>query len=210
MSNDKDMERAESQAKAQLESIREMVAALNLDWDRLAELREERENLQTALQDACEAYDDADMEQSAARRDNEDFDPGALDEACEALEQAEEDLYQFGRDEGEELAEMEALADEFDDRDDAERRIQEDPLSIEVRSCWYTPGDEDRDPCEFKILLCTGGPAVQIRGELGMHNEPTRAWLEYQDWFTPWQILYTDSDDTAVLAMYAAQFYYGG
>lgn len=208
MSEDKDMERAESQARAQLQSIREMLAAKNVDYDRLQELRDLREELQEILQDACEAVDDAEMEQSAGRRDLEDFDPEAVDLACDHLREAEEDLYQFGRNEGEELAELEADAGDCESEDQALERIQEDPLSVEVRSCWGSPG-EKMEACEFQILLCTGGPAVRIVGELDQWNEPNRARLEYQDWFTPWQIMYTDSDDTAVLVMYAEQFYYG-
>lgn len=207
MSNDKDMERAESQAKAQLESIREMVAALNLDWDRLAELREEREELQEAVQNACEEVDDAEMEQSAARRDNEDFDPDALDEACEAMQEAEDDLYSFGIRYGEELADLEADAGDCEDEEQARERIQEDPLSIRVRSCWCSPG-EKMEACEFEILLCTGGPAVRIVGELGTYNEPTRAWLEYQDWFTPW-VEYYEEGISDVLIEYSSQFYFG-
>lgn len=206
--SDKDMERAEQQAKAQLESIRGMVAALNLDWDRLEELREERETLQAAVQDACEAVDDAEMEYSAARRDNERFDPEELDRTCEALEEAEEELYQFGREYGEELAEMEALVEEYgESRDEVVERIQEDPLSIRVRSCWDSPGQK-MEPCEFEILLCTGGPAVRIVGELNQWNEPSRAWLEYQDWFTPW-IKYYEEGANDVLVEYASQLYFG-
>jgi hypothetical protein len=44
-------------------------------------------------------------------------------------------------------------------------------------------------PSEFMILLCTGGPAVRIRGELDRYSEPEKPRIEYQDWFTPWQTL---------------------
>jgi hypothetical protein len=72
------------------------------------------------------------------------------------------------------------------DREDAAREaIQEDALSIEVRSDWVALG-ESFTPSEFAILIATGGPAVRIRGTLGNHGEPDRAWLEVQDWFKPW------------------------
>jgi hypothetical protein len=67
----------------------------------------------------------------------------------------------------------------------AQEDIDQSPLSVEVRSGWTAPGDEC-DPYEFRIILCTGGPAVQIHGEIGIDGEPCKAWLEYQDWGTPW------------------------
>jgi hypothetical protein len=39
---------------------------------------------------------------------------------------------------------------------------------------------------EYRILLCTGGPAVQITGNLSSYNEPAAATLQHQDWFLPW------------------------
>lgn len=100
--------------------------------------------------------------------------------------------------------------EEFDDyhnEDEAEQAIQDDPLSVQVRSDWYSVGDEDGgDPCEFEILLCTGGPACRIRGELN-NGSPYRAWLEYQDWGTPWT-QYFDATQNTLLA-YANQFYFG-
>lgn len=93
------------------------------------------------------------------------------------------------------------------DRDDAERRIHEDALSVEVRSGWHTPGDGNTAPTEFKILITTGGPAVRIIGELNEHAEPICAWLEVQDWGTPWTE-YTNADDATLLA-YANCFYFG-
>lgn len=67
----------------------------------------------------------------------------------------------------------------------AVERIQEDALSLEVRSDWVGLGDE-MEPSEFCILLATGGPAYRIRGTLGRYAEPDRAWLEVQDWGKPW------------------------
>jgi len=93
-----------------------------------------------------------------------------------------------------------------DNRDDAEQRIQEAPLSVEVRSKWHTPGSKVAGG-QYKILLCTGGPAVQIIGELDEYNQPMDAKLQYQDWFTPWND-YISSDPADVLLTFAGQFYY--
>ena len=65
-------------------------------------------------------------------------------------------------------------------------------------------------PALKRILLCTGGPAVRIRGDLGAYSEPNTAELEYQDWFTPWERLPTDSADEEILLTYARSFYFGG
>ena len=119
-----------------MESIAEMVAAVECDYDRLEELR--------------------------------DAESGTLDA---------DDLT--------ELAELMAAAGECESQDSARERIQEDALSVEVRSGWYTPGG-DSTPEEYCILLSTGGPATRIIGELDQHMQPSSARLQAQDWFTPW------------------------
>jgi hypothetical protein len=104
-------------------------------------------------------------------------------------------------------------AEEKDDdkaREEAETTIQEDALSVEVRSDWHEPGRETDKPTEYMILLCTGGPAVQIVGRLSKHGEPESAMLQYQDWGTPWTEYRMDSDEEAAVVRYAQCFYFGG
>ena len=94
------------------------------------------------------------------------------------------------------------------EREDARRTIDEDPLSVEVREGWHAPGEKG-EVSEFCILLCTGGPACRIVGTLGRYDEPDGAYVEYQDWGTPWtEYDLTSAERDAVLA-YARQFYYG-
>lgn len=107
----------------------------------------------------------------------------------------------------EELRELIEAAGDCESSEDAEERIQDDALSVEVRSDWRSVGDADDGPTEFRILLCTGGPAVRIRGELNEYREPVRAWLEYQDWGTPWTQYFGADADT--LLAYARRFYFG-
>ncbi len=104
----------------------------------------------------------------------------------------------------------------YDDDEREERRaealeaITEDALSVLVRSDWHTPGDKDfSGPYQYELLLCTGGPAVRIKGTLD-EGIPFTAQLEYQDWGTPWTRL-TDltSEDVDALKAYATCFYYG-
>ncbi len=169
---------AEQQAAAQYEGIVRMLAAVDCDYDRLQELRDEREELAEVVKDA------------------ED------DEEREAAELA---LHRWEVDNADELAELEDAAGDCTDEDDARQRISEDPLSVEVRSDWASPGEE-LTAGEFCILLCTGGPAVRIVGELN-RGEPCRAWLEYQDWGTPWTQWFGAKSDT--LCQYAAHFFFG-
>lgn len=156
------------------ESIADMVNALECDYERLAELRQERADLDTA------------------RRTTED-------------EGAAIALAEWDEENGEELEELTRMAGECESREDAEQRIQEDPLSLEVRSGWTVIG-EPLAAEEFNILLATGGPAVRIVGELS-GDEPSRAWLEVQDWFTPWTQYFGASQE--VLLTYARCFYFG-
>jgi hypothetical protein len=89
--------------------------------------------------------------------------------------------------------------------EEAERVIQEDPLSIQVRSGWQDIG-EPLEPSEYEILLCWGGPAVRIVGELNEYHEPETANIEFQDWGISWEGCYFDDD---ILLQYARQFYFG-
>lgn len=86
---------------------------------------------------------------------------------------------------------LETAAGVCEDQEDAERRIQGDPLSIEYRATW-TPGDTP-EPEDAIILLTAGGPAVRIVAGLG-RGGVTRAYLQVQDWFTPWTDVPCDPD----------------
>lgn len=178
-----DDDHGRSQAKAQLESIIEMVEALSLDEDeikdRIEELRSEREGL---------------LEQTLEHGDLPETHAGLA--AWDASDEAQE------------LKDLETKLEDCD-RDDAQQTIHDDPLSVQVRSDWYTPGSEPEAPAEFEILLCTGGPAVRIRGELSEHCEPTRCWMEYQDWGTPWTQYFVRGDDMDAMLTYCQQFYFG-
>lgn len=188
-----------NQANAQMDSIRAMVAALECDYDRLEELQDERVVLAGDLEDAAECV--------RYHHDDE------LDENGPDIEHAEyrrcrDELASWDEENVEELAELAELAGDCESREDAIQRIYEDALSVEVRGDWHAPGDAS-EPSEFQILLCTGGPAVRIRGELGQYGEPCRAWLEYQDWFTPWTERVNQEGDQDALLTYARCFYFG-
>jgi len=158
-------------------SIAEMVAALECDYDRLEELRDERDGFE--------------------------FDPDA-NAAPDGPGYANDREAWAGEnpDDADELKELEEAAGECKDADEARERIEEDALSVEVRSGWTSLG-EPLAAEEFAILLTTGGPAVRIMGELD-NGEPCRAWLEVQDWGRPWtQYIPADGD---TLLTYARVF----
>lgn len=93
-------------------------------------------------------------------------------------------------------------------REKALETIQEDPLEVSVRAGWHTPGQKAEDD-EYLILLCTGGPAVRIVGDLGNYNQPESAKLQYQDWFTQWENYPLTSEDEETVLKYAQTFYFG-
>jgi hypothetical protein len=112
-------------------------------------------------------------------------------------------------DEKEELAELKGMAGEFENQDDVRERIEEGPLSVQVRSGWYSPGSEQVKPEEFEILLSTGGPALRIIGDLDDYGQPERPRLQYQDWSTPWTEYATSADEDEALAKWCSCFYFG-
>ena len=102
-----------------------------------------------------------------------------------------------------------AKAEDWDAYDEAREAIENDPLSVEVRSDWHTPGADEDGPTEYRILLSWGGPAAQITGELDK-GQPTSAKLQYQDWFTAWtDYRETSEEEDAALLDYAQVFYFG-
>ena len=125
------------------------------------------------------------------------------------LEELRDSFDELDEDELEELKELEEIAGSCESEEEARERIQEDALEVQVRTDWYSPGDADWSTKQFYILLCTGGPAVRIIGELNEYGEPDRAWLEYQDWGTPWTERANESGDMKALLAYAACFYFG-
>ena len=106
------------------------------------------------------------------------------------------------------VANLEAAPDDSS-RENARDAIIEDPLSVEVRDGWRSLGEMSTGPCEYRILLCTGGPAAQIVGSLNDYVEPETATLMHQDWFEPWQEVELEESDTEALLTYARQFYFG-
>lgn len=164
---------ARDQALAQVASICAMVDALDVDYDRLGELRDSAEENHKIVVSYAEKMSD-----------------------WQANATATEELA--------ELADLEEKAGECESEEDARERIQEDALSVEVRSDWCNPG-EAVEAAEFRIVLCTGGPHVELIGDLG-RGTPTSVRVLYRDWGDSGELF--DFDHDKVLR-YCVQFYFG-
>ena len=179
--------------KPAYESIAEMVAALECDYDRLEELRSDREDYTPPC--TCKAKDHGPdtCDQCGCQQC---WDTWVLADTAKVWEEVHAD-------DAAELAELEAAAGECESQDDAQTRIQEDAISVRVFG-ELIDGRWEADKAE--LLLTTGGPAVRIMCELDQHGEPSRAWLEVQDWFKPWTQYFGAEQDT--LLSYCRQFVY--
>ena len=79
---------------------------------------------------------------------------------------------------------LELLSDYDVDESDCNRDVIDDviwqfcrdtPLSCEVRSSWYSAGDEAPQPSEFRIWLTFGGPSCWIRGTFERYGVDARS-----------------------------------
>jgi len=222
-----DQDNSHRQAMAQYESICDMVDALefaeNHEGKDIRKPAHDMRELQYLLNDAAEDESsdtiyghwsgnvDADGKREFIETDGTVhwfFDNEVVsdeqDTSDEFYQLEDEDRETFLR-----LLESDYDADDLTNPESCRERIEQDPLSVEVRGDWHTPGDEDGDgPAEYRILLCTGGPAVQILGELDDHCEPKTARLMHQDWFKPWTEVIGGVDHEKLLR-YARCFYFG-
>ena len=95
----------------------------------------------------------------------------------------------------------------YKSREEVEQAIQEEPLSVEVRSGWAS-SFHSFEVDEFRIVLCTGGPHVEIRGDIGLHGEPQDVKVFYADWDERGEYVLSDEEREAVTE-FCQQFYFG-
>ena len=96
-------------------------------------------------------------------------------------------------------------------QDSARDAITESVRSVEVRRPWQCAGGEIEPPAEYRILLTTGGPALQLVGDLNEYGEPETAELRMWDWGVPWQAWGPEAPTAAgeTLLTFARCFYFG-
>ena len=117
-------------------------------------------------------------------------------------------------DEGADSAKVDGY--DYNDVDEIRQRAEECALSVEVRGPWHVPGDQEAQKAdEFRILLTTGGPALQITGDLTEHGEADAgsSRVMVQDWGTPWteyRPRVADEDDYEdAFSWFLSCFYFG-
>lgn len=118
------------------------------------------------------------------------------------------ELLAWEEDNLEEWEELSGIAGDYEDQDSVREAMLDNALSVETRTGWST-NPYDNEPAEFRILLCCGGPSVEIQGELNEHGEPSYVWIQYQDWGTPMTRLDISPDDWEALLTYCGLFYFG-
>tara|TARA_Y100000114_G_scaffold121485_1_gene116688 strand:- start:200 stop:634 length:435 start_codon:yes stop_codon:yes gene_type:complete len=134
----------------------------------------------------------------------------ALTNCMNQLESIKEDYRNYKEAEGN---------DDYEAQDEIRQQAQNQALSVEFRSGWYSSLEADLKPEEFKILLSWGGPACRIIGKLDQYTEPTDIEIQYQDWGTPWENLQLNphyaglnvniTDDIEALRWFCSCFYFG-
>lgn len=124
------------------------------------------------------------------------------------LEELREDADELDEEDTLELKELNEIAGDYEDQDDVIEVMRDNALSCEVRSGW-SGNSADLEAEEFRIVLCTGGPHVEIMGELNQFKEPDRAWIQYSDWGTGMTTLPLSVSDGEALLTYCQQFYFG-
>lgn len=97
-----------------------------------------------------------------------------------------------------------------DFEDVAREYIQESALSCEVRSGWHSVG-QPSEPEQFRIVFSTGGPHLEMVGDLDGYGEAGSVELVAKDWGEN-TVVYEDSEgntlDSDVLEWVANCFYW--
>ena len=121
-------------------------------------------------------------------------------EVSRAAEQAQAQL--------DEIQRLSDLLDKDPDNDDLQEELRGLALSQEVRSCWQTVGQE-LEAGMYRLVLCTGGPHVEVTGSLGLGGDPDIGTLWFSDWGTQLTQVNLTEPEQELLLWFAQSFYWG-
>jgi hypothetical protein len=116
--------------------------------------------------------------------------------------------YQEAQAQLDEIQRLSNLLDADPDNDDLQEELRGLALCQDVRTDWQSIG-QDLEPTQYRLLLCTGGPAVQVVGDLDEAGDPCTARLQRQDWLTPWEDVTLTEPEEEMLIWFAQSFYWG-
>lgn len=170
-----DNNHAEQQAIAQVATITDLMSCMAADFSAYKEARDELARAEARYQELLAEDNTGDIDYA----DN-------LDAASEDLGAAREALAEF----------PEGMT-EFDDEDDLNEAIDTNALSVEYRSGWSNDR-EDLEPEEVRVVLCTGGPHVEIIADFDSRSGASSPRILYRDWGTSGELL--DFDRSSVVA----------
>ena len=163
---------AHDQAVLQTQTITELMACKAVDFSDYEEARDELARAEARYQKLL-------AENSTCDWDYAD----KLDSAIEELEAAREAMDEFPK----EMA-------EFQSEDDLREAIDTNALSIEFRSGWSSDR-EDLEPEEVRVVLCTGGPHVEIVADFDSRTGVSSPRVLYRDWGTSGELFDFDHSD---------------
>ena len=96
------------------------------------------------------------------------------------------------------LAEVDG--EEFYSSTDLYNYITEIPVSVEVRTDWVYAGFYgNQHPVDYKIVMTTGGPHIEIYGRLNHTVEPENVNMSYKDGSDSFNVTLTKEEEKTLL-----------
>jgi hypothetical protein len=172
------------QADLQMERVRELLAAVDVDYDLMFAMQNERFDLAS---DRDVAYLER---QRALKAGNVEGAARATREEGEANDAIAKWDAQFA----DKLKAMKEAAGESTSAQYALTQIKDEALTVSSKGK------------QFCILITFGGPQVQISGELDAKKQPLRAWIEYLGWGDPLTTRENQPGDEAMLVRFCRHF----
>jgi hypothetical protein len=109
-----------------------------------------------------------------------------------------------------EVARLAELLEADPDNDELQDELRALALSQEVRSDWRCLSIAgETEPDEWRLVLCTGGPHVEVRGEFNNYGDPETASLWAADWGQSLAEVPISQSSADLLLWFGQTFYWG-